>query len=283
MNGKILFLSIFTAIILQSCGPVLKQNITSLDKIDLEPLKLEPGYDLYSIRLDIVRETENSPNFRGGTQLMPYHRLGFHLGNGLFYDLNDNLCLLVNDIYGIEEDENFEIVERVSPQRRNRYTRDGNIFEERFGGFLASTQSSRFERDEEDGSLIIRESLISKLRIYESEDELLMKYPLGKTAIRWDGKGYEVKQFLSRRNYVQIGKGIDLDGQYYINQRNNRIEIFRNRTFSNKRNLLFTIIQGENEIIIYNRKNRGFRMIKDGNKIEYLRNRTPQVYYEKIR
>ncbi len=283
MNSKIFFLSIFAFAILQSCSPVLEQNITNLEKIDLEPLKLEPGYDLYSIRLDVIRETETSAGGQGGTQFASYNRLGFHLGNGLFYDLNNNLSILVDKLYEIKENENFEITERVTPQRRNRYTKEGNTYEERYGTFLASTQMTRFERDEEDGSLIIRESLLSKLRIYESEDELLMKYPLGKTAIRWDGKGYEVKQLFGRRNFVQIGKGVDLDGRYYITQRNNRIEIFRNRSFSNKRNLLFTIIQGEDEIIIYNKKNRGFRMIKNGNKIEYLRNRTPQVYYERTR
>lgn len=283
MKGKVLLLPIFFIAIFQSCAPSLEQNITGLDKIDLEPLKLEPGYDLYSIRLDIIRETEMSPGPQGMNQNASYHRLGFHLGNGLFFDLNDNLSILVDKLYQIEDGEDFEIMERVSPQRRNRFTKNGDTYEERYGSFLSSTQRTRFEIDEDDGSLIIRESLINKVRIYESEDELLMKYPLGKVAITWDGKGYTVNQLFGRRNYVQIGKGIDLDGRYFITQRNNRIEIFSNRSFSTRRNLLFTIIQGEHEIIIYNRRNRGFRMIKDGNKIEYKRNRTPQVYYERER
>jgi len=289
MSNKLIVFAVFSLFLLQSCGSVLESNITKLKKIDLEPLKLEPGYDLYSIRLDLIRETESANDFgpaRGGfqgnnSQDVPYHRLGFHLGNNLFLDLNDNLSILVDKIYDIKDGENFEIVEKVSPQRRNRYTKKDDIYEERFGSLFSSRRVTQYSRDEEDGSLVIKESLLSKQRIYESEDELAIKYPLGKTAIRYDGKGYSVKQFLGRRNYVKIGKGISVDNKYFITQRNNRIEIFSNRSFSKKKRLLYTVIQGENEIIVYDRKNRGFIMLKDGDSIEYRRNRTPLVFYDR--
>ena len=169
-----------------------------MEKLPLEPLELTPGYDLFMIRMDLIRERESTGNAAAGpvTRDAPYHRLGFHLGNGLFFDLNENLCLLVPDLYGINVDEDFEIEEQTSPQRRNLYTMKGNVFRQRFGSFLPNVEQVRFERDEKDGSLIIRESLLSKMRIYESEDEISIKFPLGRTRIIREGKGYRVKQFL---------------------------------------------------------------------------------------
>jgi len=288
MSSKLIVFAVFSLVLLQSCGSVLESNITKLEKIAPEPLKLEPGYDLYSIRLDLIRQTDSSPSgfgtgqqFQNNTRNVPYHRLGFHLGNGLFLDLNDNLSILVDKLYDIKDGENFEIVEQISPQRKRRYTKRNDIFEERTNAIFASNQVTQYKRDEEDGSLIIKESLLSKQRIYESDDELILKYPLGKTSIRFDGKGYTVKQFLRNRNYVKIGNGVDIDGKYFITQRNNRIEIFSYRSLSKKRRLLYSIIQGENEIIIYDRKNRGFIMFKNGDNIEFRRNRTPLAFYDR--
>lgn len=274
----------FLFFLLQSCAPALEKEIVGLKNQQWDLLELTPGYDFYFMRLDIIREREtfNDPNGIGGsTGPAPYHRLGFHLGNGLFYDLNDNLSLLVPKIYGLEGDDPFSIAEQTSTRRTNRYTRTKDEFIARYGSFLAQTNVTRIERDEEDGALILKTSLVNKNKIYESEDELTLKYTLGKTSIKKDGKGYIVKQLIGRRNYMKYGSEIILDNRYFIKERNNRIEVFAKKTFSNDRKLLLTMIKGEDKIIIYDRRNRGFKLEMEGDKIEYRRNKTLQVIYTK--
>ncbi len=270
----------------QSCSPVLQKEINSLQKEPLEPLELRPGYDLFRIRMDVIRERQNTANIANGPSTVnaPYHRLGFHLGNGLFYDLNDNLCLLVPELYGIAVDDDFEIEEQTSPQRKNRYTMKGDVYRERFGSFLPQVEQTQFERDEKDGSLIIKESLLSKLRLYESEDEISLKYPLGRTQIFREGKGFRVNQFLGSRDFIQIKEGVFLDNRYVLKEKKDRIEIYTKRAFSKKLGLLFTMVKAKDgRIIIYDEKYRGYRLEIDGTKMEYKRNRTIQAIFERIK
>lgn len=277
-------LFLFSIILLsQSCSPVLQKQLNGLEKTPLDPLELRPGYDLFRIRMDVIRNRESTGNPAAGptTVNAPYHRLGFHLGNGLFYDLNNNLCLLVPELYGIAVDDDFEIEEQTSPQRTNRYTMTGNAYQQRFGSFMPQVEMTKFERDEKDGSLIIRESLLSKLRLYESEDEVSIKYPLGSTRIFREGKGYRVKRFLDSRDYIQIKEGVFLDNDLVIKEKKNRIEIYATRAFSKKLRLLFTMVKSKDEIIIYDEKFRGFTLKIDGNNMEYKRNRTIQAIFER--
>ena len=224
----------------------------------------------------------NVNGINGGRQFEPYNNMGFYLGNGLFYDLNDNLGILVDKLYEIDEDETFEIIEQVSPQRKNRYTRDRNEFKRRFGSIFGGSQITKFETDKEDGAFVIRQSLASKEKLYETEDGgLLLKFPLGKTEIQYDGKGYTVKRLFGRQNYVKIGNGVNLDGRYFIQNNGNKIEIYESRGFSGRQRLIFTLIRSKDNIYLLENENRGLKIVHEGDKIEFFRNRTTQVIYER--
>lgn len=274
-------------ILLQSCSQVFQKEILALHskKQDWELLRLEPMVDIYSLRLDLIRERENfaNPNGVGGsTALAPYHRLGFHLGNGLFFDLNDNLCLLVPELFGLGREETFEIEEQTSPRRTNSYSYTGAQFIAKYGTFFGTGDVMNIDRESEPNTTILRQSMLSKTRIMDTENGLILKYPLGQTAILKEEKGYSVKQLIGRREYLKFGSEVILDNIYFVKERKNRIEIYARKAFSDQRRLLYTMIKGDNQVIIYDRKNNGYKIEFDGNKIEFFRNKQLQVVYRLV-
>lgn len=274
--------------LLQSCSQVFQKDILALHnkEQEWELLRLEPMADIYLLRLDLIRERENyaNPNgFGGSTVLAPYHRLGFNLGNGLFFDLNDNLCLLVPELFGLGREETFEIEEQTSPRRSNSYAHTGDQFIAKYGTFFGTGEVMNIDRNSEPNTTILSQSMFSKVRVIDTENGLILKYPLGKTAILNEEKGYSVKQLIGRREYLKFGSEIILDNIYFIKERANRIEIYARKAFSDQRRLLYTMVKGNNQVIIYDRKNNGYKIQFDGNKFEYFRNKQLQVVYRLVK
>lgn len=65
-----------------------------------EPLQLVPAYETLDWRYDIIRQETCETNSEGDsyTENVPYHPLGFDLGNGLFIDVSDNLALRIDQL-----------------------------------------------------------------------------------------------------------------------------------------------------------------------------------------
>lgn len=84
-------------LIICGCTTLNKTIIENTDRSIFQPLVLIPDYDICNIRIDLIRQTNKEQVNDSATEAekIPYHPVGFYLGNGLFLDLNDNLSLLV--------------------------------------------------------------------------------------------------------------------------------------------------------------------------------------------
>jgi len=113
---------ILTLLILcSSCATLNVADIRNLDRTEFEPLKLKPDFEIHELRLDLIRQTyEHTVNDSTRETLdSPYHPLGFDLGNGLFYDLNENLCFRLDYLLGFSDQDCFDI-KRIDRRNRKR-------------------------------------------------------------------------------------------------------------------------------------------------------------------
>jgi hypothetical protein len=116
-----------------SCATLNVDEIRNLHKTAFDPLELKPGYETNNLRIDLIRKTftENVSDSVTETKDTPYHPLGFDIGNGLFYDINENLCLRLDFLLGYSSDKNFEIHEaykgKNEPTQNNSACQQGSI------------------------------------------------------------------------------------------------------------------------------------------------------------
>jgi len=88
------------------------------NRADLDPLKLEAGINLYHCNVDLIRQRtiQNNSSEESGKEIdMPYHYLGVKLGNGLFYDANNNLYVDLIDFYGLDQTNYSIIIKKNQP------------------------------------------------------------------------------------------------------------------------------------------------------------------------
>ena len=117
------FILLILILINFGCKTTLKiSEIKDLSKIEFESLFIQPDIEPYDFRIDIVRQTtdEQVNDSTTETEDVPYHLLGFNLGNGLFYDLNDNLSLRIDYLLNIDTKNDFEIEKVYSKSKWNR-------------------------------------------------------------------------------------------------------------------------------------------------------------------
>jgi len=86
-------------------------EIQTLQKKPFDPPYLEPDYELNKLRIDIIRQTYQHEvnDSTTETEDVPYHILGFNLGNGMFYDLNDNLSFRIDKLIDFDANQDFTL------------------------------------------------------------------------------------------------------------------------------------------------------------------------------
>ena len=95
------------------------------ESFNASPVKVElnPTYDLFNLRFDIIRQTEEieKNDSTKKRENVDYHKLGFDLGNFLFVDLNGNLVLRIDQMLGITEKEPFTLLKETPQFWSNSY------------------------------------------------------------------------------------------------------------------------------------------------------------------
>lgn len=95
---------------LSSCSTLSVREIKSLERIPFAPLRIEPTVEPNDLRVDVIRQTEQQ--MVGNTMQtvdVPNDPLGLNLGNGLFYDLNENFSLRLDYLLDFAKEEAFEL------------------------------------------------------------------------------------------------------------------------------------------------------------------------------
>ena len=250
---------------LSACASLDRNLLDDANREMLHPASLSMDYDVYFLRIDLIRNTTtvSSSNPTGAntsqTQEEPYHYLGFDLGNGLFYDANQNLCLDIMRLSEFAGRKNFAFAKQYPRFGRGtvRYYRQDNLFVRQESGLL----QSKFEATFGDATVTVDEGFLSPKRDIEiSPDLLYYKEGLFATRIKRQSYQYQLSQGLGKQEYYASGNNIYLDRDLIVQNLGNRIEVANARAW---RYRPFTFIKTEEGYFFFDNRSRGIRIVVD--------------------
>jgi hypothetical protein len=269
---RIVFFAFILAV-LSGCATLDKAALRDLDRVPFEPIALQPSFDIYEMRIDIEREKnlERTPDSSYSEEEESYQTLGFYLGNGLFYDLNRNLSLLVPDLFGVGTSDNFIIREFDREAFTERvYRREPDLFNIEYVGLIRWVYRTRLEST--DTTLVVNRGLLRKYTLSWTDTTLRHRGLIFSTRILPQPGGFFVPQIIFRRHFFQNGQVIDLENSYRIVNDNNSIVIYKKAWHGGYRPK-YTMIRSDYDVYIFNRRQRGYRLAYVGNELIVFQNR----------
>lgn len=264
----------FLLLILCGCTTLNKTIIENTTRSIFQPLVLTPDYDIYEIRIDLIRQT-NEEQVNDSTtknEKIPYHSIGFDLGNGLFIDLNDNLSLLIPKLLHINCDENFIIKQNHSRYRfksTTTYEKTDSLFITKNEG-LIKTNTKKIITNK-DSIVFVKGGLFSKYKIIKSDSSITYQSGLVKTVIHKNKDGYFYRTLFGKKEYKQIDNEIFIGKRYILKNQGDIIEIFA-KGLLNTEFLKYRIIKSDNRIYVYDRNYRGLEIIRTEKEINVMEN-----------
>jgi hypothetical protein len=282
----IAFLSVL--IIFSSCATLNVSEINNLERLEFEPLILQPDREVNGLRIDLIRQTRSETGLDSitGTEDVPYHLIGFDLGNGIFYDLNDNLGMRVDYLLGFSDKGNFRVDKYTRPlseRGKTSYTLRNDTMTiatplRRGGRYLyhiendGTTESYKYKNrvkyriTETESSLV----LAGKRRQIRSIDEITEGH-------------FALRKFWGREDYKISGNEIILDRDYHISLTDDRKAIQIRNKGIRKGRVRYTIERSSDQIFIYNRRFSGRKVEIEGDAISFYKGKRPYLKYVLIR
>lgn len=257
-------LLLFCALLLAGCSSLSLREINSLDRIPFEPLRIQAGVEPNDLRVDVLRQTEQT-QVGNSTQTtdVPYDPLGLNLGNGLFYDTNENFSLRLDHLLGFEGAEAFELKKTTTPMfdsgltlysliddtlsisrppgRKTRYHYQRSGSED--SSFFRRRNASDYAIVQRDSALVQRNSWRDIKGIYKQDDE---NFYLQRRRTKIDYRLTNGEVYLRERYIVAL-----------TNQ-NKTLGIYR--TTRKGRRLILTIERSRDKIMVYNSDLKGKKL-----------------------
>ncbi|MCK4663571.1 MAG: hypothetical protein KAT68_11940 [Bacteroidales bacterium] len=288
MRQQINLLIIYLIFNCYACSTLNISEIKNIEKKEFESLQLIPNVEANNLRIDIIRQTyeENIDDSNTETKDVPYHPVGFNLGNGLFYDLNKNLSLRIDYLLNISCDSEFEINKINRPEKNKgikKYSykndsliticppKDKKYYKYHIISYTDSTCYMHKKRLDyaiviNDTSLIYRGKKKKRDVIYKQDTNL-----------------YYVNKQRKKEKYQKKNNEIKLENDYLILQNDERklIEIKHQGKLKNR--ILYNMIKDKNNLYIYNEKYKGKRIEFVDNKIKIYHNKNLITEFERIK
>ena len=281
---NIAFILTIILLFLNSCATLNISEIKNLERIKFDSLELSPGRETNNFRIDLIRQNrleivdDSTTNIRD----TPYHPLGFDLGNGLFYDLNENFCLRVDYLLGFSSDYNFEITKVNRPEKNK-----GIIVFTFNNGSLTVTYppgkkvNYNYHRVGTKDSVSFMNKNRLKYAIVENDTSLIYcgKRRKWDTIHKIDENQYYKNTRRRKENYQIKENAIILKTDYLVSLTNNNttIEIKKQGKMENR--ILYSIEKSKNKIFIYNEKYFGKKIYRDENSITIYQNKAQLTKY----
>ncbi len=249
---------LFTAFLAHSCATLDVNEIMNLDKQSFEPFELKPAVDVNMIRIDIKREKSRERDFVDSivkTEDVRYEPFGFDLGNDLFFDLNNNLGIRIDELFNVEN-KYFE-VETITLPKRNKGVYTQQFFNDTIRGKTPFMKKQKYEchKVQNGDTLTVMRKKQVLFTVIENDTSFVYKR-------RWAGKDilYEIDDrsyFLNRNSkrftYRLSGDTLYL-GKWYILVRTRGGRSLELRRNGKKRSgLLYRIEKSDNKIFIYDK------------------------------
>ncbi|MGD1892731.1 MAG: hypothetical protein ACFB15_19360 [Cyclobacteriaceae bacterium] len=254
----------FLGLILLSsaCATLNRTTVSDPNKRDgLQELQLSTGYDVYGLRIDLIRQVTTDGD--GNSCPMPYHYLGVNLGNGLFYDANNNLTLNLDQLPELRQVEDFTIRKRERGRwnRIETYRKHDQLFSRERNGLLSSNTEAYLG----ESTIVVDEGFLSsKQTIQIGENSIEYKGGLAKATLTEHSDHILLKEFLHRDDYRQQENRIYLERDYLEEDRGNVIEITQIRGLVRPS---YYFIKVDNSYYFFNQRYRGVKITISGSEV----------------
>ena len=273
LNRQRILLLALVVLFLPGCATLDKAALDGLQRVPFEPLALQPSFDIYEIRLDVIREKEhvNLSDSTVSEEDQTYRTLGFYLGNGLFYDLNRNLSLLVPDLYQLDPTASFTIKESDYRSFQDMiYRREPGTYSIEYPGLIRWVRKADLEVT--DSTLTFKRGILGKYTLSWTDSTLQHKGLIFSTKILPEPGGFYVPTLFFRRHFSQEGQEIDLDREYRIVRENDAILIYKRGWLGRYKHKL-TMVRSYSDWYIYNKYHRGLKISFRGNELVVYQNK----------
>ncbi|MDD4646576.1 MAG: hypothetical protein PHY99_11375 [Bacteroidales bacterium] len=255
-----------------SCATLSVTEIRNLNRIEFDPIKLNPDIETSDLRIDIVRSTESDTT---SSHDLPYRPLGFDLGNGLYYDLNENLSFRLDELLGLSEKDGYEIkrFDRVNKKRPNeiyQYYHDTL--------FLVDPWSHKKRYEYHRVTNGLKTSVMHRNRLqYFIEMNISTAIYGGKRRAwevinRVDENHYYLNRNKKRERYELKGNQVFLENDFIIEltDNNRRLNIISQGFLRDR--CLYSIERSKDQLYIYDREHRGKKITFNENGITVYHN-----------
>lgn len=270
--------------ILNGCATMDKREIATLNRVPFAPLQLTPEIEPTELRIDIVRQQNRQIASSGAnpTADVPYHPLGFDLGNGLFYDLNGNLSFQILSLLDLDTNLLFKIRQEAIPHRRRRvryHTWENQTLKITYdhrdrvnemyttsGTPDSLSYSGRWIRD---FTIVKKDTLIQYLVNDKVREKLVRK----------EADLYQLDKWLPRREYQMKNNRIELARHFRleITNGNQVIHVFRLALIGQR--LVYSIEKSPDKVVIYSPGLVGKKIEIKGRELVVYRNNRPYNRY----
>lgn len=272
------------ALLSASCTTLNVSELQNLQRVSFEPLQLRPEVEPNNLRIDLIRQTEEFQRNDTTVETLntPYHPLGFYLGNGLFYDLNENLALRVDYLLNAPTD-GFDIL------RINRPEKNKGIVGYSFAADTLWVKYRPNRRPVYQYHRVFspgRVSFVKNRRMLYAIDETDSSMVFYRGKRRWSdgvfqaGKhSFYYKTRWGKSYFEKSGNKLSLGRKFQVVLADDGKAIYIKRGKKGRR-LLYTIERGQDRIFIYDRRKRGKMAVFEENSILVYSNADFSTKYE---
>lgn len=226
-----------------------KKNTT---KVDFEDLVLIPDYDLYNLRIDIIRQTKIIDSITEKENI-DYSPIGYYLGNGIFIDLNDNISFLIPKLLHIKNNDNFTIKQRFFGTffpYTTIYKKQDSLFSIKNKGLVNVFTKKRIIK--KDSAIFVKYPILSKYTLIKTDSSLSYQSGLNKNIIKKNKEGYEYKALFGKIKSQKKGNEVYVNKSYMFKKNGDTIEIY-NQGLGKLKILSVRIIKSKNKLLVLNR------------------------------
>ncbi|WP_373515223.1 hypothetical protein [Persicitalea sp.] len=284
-NVKSLLLTASLAIFTTACSTLNPKEIQNLNRVAFAPLELRPSVEPTDLRLDVIRQ--QTQYYIGNdlqTMDVPDDPLGFDLGNGLFYDLNQNFSLRLDRLLDYASDEPFALRELEVPLPNQGY----RTYTFASDSLMRSNSEKRrtrylYHRVGPPDSVSYMNGNALKYVIVRRDSSLACrnKRKVKKEIFTVKEGHFTFERGRREADFVQKKNEIDLQSSYLVTltDANKTMTIYRlNR--KGRRFAQQTIIRGRDVLYVFDGKLRGQKIVFENGGISVFRNENLVVKYE---
>lgn len=275
-----------TGLTMGACSTLNVREIKNLDRMAFAPLRLDPDVETTDLRIEVIRQTQQVHSAQGTTTVdIPNDPLGFNLGNGLFYDLNENFSLRLDRLMGFTDSQNFTLKKATTNSFFNNgletyaYVNDSlallrpgrtrsrpQYHTEGPADSLTYSRKNNFKYAvvERDSVLVYRNKRKVKEAIY-TQDENHYYLQRRRRKIAFSQQGHEIN--LQDNYLVALSNGDKTMTIYELRRRGRRVPCL-------------TIERSQDKVFVYDQKYRGRKLEFNGNALTIYENKKPVARFE---